>query len=397
MLRGVASNSSGGGGGGGTGDVVGPASATDNAIARYDSTTGKLIQNSGIIIDDSNNVTGVGTLSNGTQTITSSSAAAFTAGQNGSTNPALTVDSSVASSVTGLSIASAASGGSVTLQATSSSANAAILIQSKASANVTCNIPGTGSFVVQTGGTNRHTLGFGAISFVPTTDSTASTVRFRFTGAADTSLTASTEAPSVYFNSGQTRQHATGALTLQRDFRITASTHSAVGASTITNAAALSVDGAPIAGTNATITNGSTLYSAGVAVGAGTTNSYVINVTANTGATNNYIASLNGSAGEVLRIRTDGQIVCLATNTAGGTTGAQTINKPSGTVNFAAAATSLVVTNSLCTTSSIVLCTLRTNDTTARIANVVPGAGSFTINLTVAATAETSCGFLVIN
>jgi hypothetical protein len=37
---------------GGTGDVVGPASATDNAIARFDSTTGKLIQNSGITIAD---------------------------------------------------------------------------------------------------------------------------------------------------------------------------------------------------------------------------------------------------------------------------------------------------------------------------------------------------------
>ena len=34
-----------GGGGGGTGDVTGPASATDNAVARFDSTTGKLIQN----------------------------------------------------------------------------------------------------------------------------------------------------------------------------------------------------------------------------------------------------------------------------------------------------------------------------------------------------------------
>ena len=40
------------GGGGGSGDVVGPASATDNAIARFDATTGKLIQNSGITIAD---------------------------------------------------------------------------------------------------------------------------------------------------------------------------------------------------------------------------------------------------------------------------------------------------------------------------------------------------------
>jgi hypothetical protein len=43
----------------GAGDVTGPASATDNAIARYDGTTGKLIQNSGITIDDNNNTAGV--------------------------------------------------------------------------------------------------------------------------------------------------------------------------------------------------------------------------------------------------------------------------------------------------------------------------------------------------
>lgn len=37
----------------------GPATATDNAVARYDATTGKLIQDSGVIIDDTNNVSGV--------------------------------------------------------------------------------------------------------------------------------------------------------------------------------------------------------------------------------------------------------------------------------------------------------------------------------------------------
>lgn len=44
--------------GAGTGDVVGPASSTDNAITRFDSTTGKLIQNSGVTISDSNIVNG---------------------------------------------------------------------------------------------------------------------------------------------------------------------------------------------------------------------------------------------------------------------------------------------------------------------------------------------------
>jgi hypothetical protein len=47
----------------GDGDVVGPASATDNAIARFDLTTGKLIQNSLAILDDFgniDNISGVG-------------------------------------------------------------------------------------------------------------------------------------------------------------------------------------------------------------------------------------------------------------------------------------------------------------------------------------------------
>lgn len=41
------------------GDVVGPASATDNAIARFDTTTGKLLQNSVTLIDDTGNASGI--------------------------------------------------------------------------------------------------------------------------------------------------------------------------------------------------------------------------------------------------------------------------------------------------------------------------------------------------
>lgn len=44
---------------GGVTGVTGPSSSTDNAIARFDSTTGKLIQNSGVTIDDSDNLSGV--------------------------------------------------------------------------------------------------------------------------------------------------------------------------------------------------------------------------------------------------------------------------------------------------------------------------------------------------
>lgn len=42
----------------GAGDVVGPASSTDNAVARFDSTTGKLIQNSVVTISDTGAVAG---------------------------------------------------------------------------------------------------------------------------------------------------------------------------------------------------------------------------------------------------------------------------------------------------------------------------------------------------
>ena len=41
------------------GDVVGPASSTDNAVARFDTTTGKLIQNSVTLIDDTGNASGI--------------------------------------------------------------------------------------------------------------------------------------------------------------------------------------------------------------------------------------------------------------------------------------------------------------------------------------------------
>ena len=48
--------------GAGSGDVVGPSLATDNAITRYDGTSGKLIQNSVATIDDSGNMAGVPTI-----------------------------------------------------------------------------------------------------------------------------------------------------------------------------------------------------------------------------------------------------------------------------------------------------------------------------------------------
>lgn len=70
----------------GTGNVNGPSSATDNALARFNGTTGSLLQNSGIIVDDSNNVTGMGTLACGA--IVSSGTVTGTGFVSASSNPA---------------------------------------------------------------------------------------------------------------------------------------------------------------------------------------------------------------------------------------------------------------------------------------------------------------------
>jgi len=83
------------------------------------------------------------------------------------------------------------------------------------------------------------------------------------------------------------------------------------------------------------------------------------------------------------------------TTTATGTTGAQTITTPAGNVNFAASAQSLVVTNPFVTPTSIIWATVATDDTTAFACKAIPAAGSFTLKLNAAATAETKVNFEV--
>ena len=113
----------------------------------------------------------------------------------------------------------------------------------------------------------------------------------------------------------------------------------------------------------------------------------------NTGVTNNWNFYANGTAPNFF----NGDMRFNKTVTATGTTGAQTISKNAGTVNFAAAATSLVVTNTLVTTSSIIIATVGTNDNTMKSVSAVAAAGSFTLYANAAATAETRVNFIVIN
>jgi hypothetical protein len=59
------------------GDVAGPSSATDNAVARFDTTTGKLIQNSLVIVDDTGSVTGVNALTAQSLTVNNNATLGF--------------------------------------------------------------------------------------------------------------------------------------------------------------------------------------------------------------------------------------------------------------------------------------------------------------------------------
>lgn len=120
------------------GNVNGPGSSTDNAVARFDGVAGTLIQNSGVIVDDSNNVSGIGTLASGPHTITATSTNALAVGRLGATTPAFQIDSNTASSITGVKVTAAATGGGVSVAAVGET-------------NVALKLDGAGSGAVRLG------------------------------------------------------------------------------------------------------------------------------------------------------------------------------------------------------------------------------------------------------
>lgn len=276
--------------------ISGPGASTSTALVRWNGTAGNAVLNSGILVDAANNLSGAGNVSSGAVVVTSASAQALAVGITGATNPAFVVDASAASSTTGLLVKSAAVNSGLAVSVQSSGANENLTVNAKGTGTISLGSVSTGAITLSRATTisGALTQSGGATSFTGSASSTAATVRYAVTGAADTALTASTEAPNVYFNLGQIRQHATGALALQRDCRITPSTHAFVAASTLTDAYGAFIDGAPIAGTNATITNSYSLGLGGRALGAGVTNSYGLIVNPNTGATNNFGSWLRG-------------------------------------------------------------------------------------------------------
>lgn len=122
-------------------------------------------------------------------------------------------------------------------------------------------------YFTATGGTNNYGIivangrtGFGItaptafVHEVQPVSTTGSPTALLVAGGAHTTLTASTEAIDINLNLARTVQFATGALATQRAILIQAPTYGFVAASTITMASTLAISGAPVAGTNATIT-----------------------------------------------------------------------------------------------------------------------------------------------
>ena len=130
---------------------------------------------------------------------------------------------------------------------------------------------------------------------------------------------------------------------------------------------------------------------AGAGTGTGISGAIIFKTAATGAAT-----STRNTISECARFNTNGVLAFPTTITTPGTTGDQTINKQSGIVNIAASGTTVTVTNSLVTANSHVYAAIRTADATAVLKNVVPGAGTFTINI-VACTNEVAIEWFILN
>jgi len=280
------------------GDITGNA-ATASAVAAANLTGATLA--AGVT---ASSLTSVGTLTGlavaGQVAITSTNAAGFAVGANGSTTPVLNIDCSVASQVSGITIQGKASGSGVTITATGGT-NEAITISSKG--NGAATLVGGSSLALSVSGGSPVSLTTSSITFTNTSRSSTANSMFVFTalasGTGGSSLTAGSEVLGLYVNLAATQTHASNTgITTQRDIRLVGSTHAFQTATgTITDAMAVYIAGAPIAGTNCAITTGHALYIAAAAVGSGTAASYGLTVNPQTGATANYGSQLLGLNG----------------------------------------------------------------------------------------------------
>jgi hypothetical protein len=113
-----------------------------------------------LLITNGSGVPAWGTSVANSLTLTTASANALAVGPNGTTNPALQVDSSATSAVTGIDIVSASAGGSVAIKTLSSGTNENMSINAKGSGFVAIGNSSTGGVSLASAGTGVNAAGF---------------------------------------------------------------------------------------------------------------------------------------------------------------------------------------------------------------------------------------------
>jgi hypothetical protein len=399
------------------GDVVGPASATDNAVARFDSTTGKLIQNSTVTIDDSGQLN----LTNASNynLYASGAGANYMAGSLGIGSTSLTDRNlAIGKTITGATAAYGIVNNGVIqsdvtsltqyYRTTAATAAAAFTLSelyhfsgNQGTIGATSVVTTQGGFHAAnslTGATNNYAfsgnIASGTGRFNLYMVGTANNYLAGSLGIGSTSLTDRNLALGKNITGGTIAYAMLQNGTIQSDVTNTAYgfrnfTQTVASAFTLSISVGYQAVQGTIGATSA-ITTQQGFLADSTLIGATNNYGFYGNIAAATGRYNLY---MSGTAANYF----GGDMQFNKTVTAAGTTGAQTISKNAGTVNFAAAATSLVVTNTLVTANSIIICTVGTNDTTMKSVSAVAAAGSFTIFSNAAATAETRVNFIVIN
>jgi hypothetical protein len=229
------------------GDVVGPASATDNAIARFDTTTGKLLQNSVVTVGDTGAVSGVTTLSASTSVTTPIVQATNSAGlalRNSAGTTQISMGGGGGDNVT-IAVATNING-----------ANAQIDISPTGTGHVHIKPTGTGSLeIAPTNAGTMNNMVIGGVTPLAITGTTITATSFVGSGASLTNVVNSLAASTGISVSG-----ATGSVTVTNT-GVTALTGTAneIDVSASTGSITLSLPAtinADISGNAATVTNG---------------------------------------------------------------------------------------------------------------------------------------------
>jgi len=301
------------------GDVVGPASSTDNAVARFDSTTGKLLQNSVVTVGDTGAVSGVTTLAASTS-VTTPIVQASNSGGLALKNSAGTTQISVG-----------AGGGD------------------NASINVSTNINGANAQIdispTGTGHVHMKPSGTGGVEIAPTNVGTIDNMTIGATTAR--AITGTTITATSFVGSGASLTNVVNSLAASTGISVSGST----GAVTVTNTAPDQTvvltggTGISTSGTypNFTITNTSPSSGGTVTSVTGTApvvssggNTPAISMAAATGSVNGYLTSTDWTT---FNNKGSGTVTSVATGTGltgGPITGTGTISLANTAVTPAA-------------------------------------------------------------